>query len=49
MIDSAVFAIVRTTNSTVKFASSVSFNTVPRWEKFSGYGPETKRRERTER
>ena len=39
MIDSAVLVIVRTTNSTVKFDSSASFKTVPRFENFSGYGP----------
>lgn len=40
LIDSAVLAIVRTTNSIVKFDSSASFKIVPRLENFSGYGPE---------
>ena len=39
MTDNAVLAIVRTTNSIVKFDSSASSRIVHRLENFAGYGP----------
>ena len=39
LIDSAVLAIVRTTNSILKFDSSASFKIMPRLETFSGFEP----------
>ena len=50
IFDSAALAIMlELQNSTLKFDSSASFKTMLRWKKISGYGPETKRRELTQK